>query len=90
VHKGQRLPPTSEPAKSAIPVPEGQHRDMRPPEQDGPSPLPLKAFVLLLALGLITSSGLGVTIALNNSLTRFTSVMLLFAGTVVPLILIFV
>ena len=53
----------------------------------GPSPLPLKIFVVLLSLGLITSTLLGITIALNNRAMRRTSIVMLIAGTVLPLLL---
>jgi len=56
----------------------------------GPSPLPLKIFVIVLALGLITSTTLGITIALNNRAMRRTSIVLLLAGTVLPLLLLLV
>ncbi|MEP7008134.1 MAG: hypothetical protein ABI810_19300 [Sphingomonas bacterium] len=56
----------------------------------GPSPLPLKIFVVLLSLGLITSTLLGITIALNNRAMRRTSIVMLIAGTVLPLLLLLV
>lgn len=88
VHKDQRVPAAQTPARPAH-APGGDHHD-GPPRETGPSPVPLKAFVTLLALGLIISSGLGVTIALNNPLTRRTSLALLSAGTILPILLLFV
>lgn len=55
-----------------------------------PSPLPLKIFVVLMALGLIVSTLLGVTIALNNRATRRVSILMLVAGTMLPCILLWV
>jgi len=55
-----------------------------------PSPLPLKIFVVLMALGLITSTLLGVTIALNNRATRRVSIVMLVAGAVLPCVLLWV
>lgn len=55
----------------------------------GPSPWPLKIFVLCLALGLGTSALLGITIALKNKATRQTSLILLAAGTLLPIVLLF-
>lgn len=90
VHKDQRIPPTSEPARPLAHAPDGDHHEKHPPQETGPSPVPLKAFVILLSLGLITSAGLGVTIALQNPLTRQTSLILLGIGTVLPILLLFV
>ncbi len=55
-----------------------------------PSPLPLKIFVVLMSIGLIISTLLGVTIALNNRTTRRVSIMMLIAGTVLPCVLLWV
>jgi hypothetical protein len=61
-----------------------------PSIQKHPSPLPLKIFVVLMALGLITSTLLGVTIALNNRSMRRVSIIMLVIGTVLPLTLFWV
>ena len=98
VHKDQTLP-RAEPAKpaplpkaeAAKPAPDDDHdhdHDHQAPR--GPSPLPLKIFVVLLSLGLITSTLLGITIALNNRAMRRTSIVMLIAGTVLPLLLLLV
>jgi hypothetical protein len=58
-----------------------------PKPAKGPSPLPLKIFVVLMGLGLITSTLLGVTIALNSRATRRVSFVMLAIGTVLPLVL---
>ncbi|MDB5707946.1 MAG: hypothetical protein JWL96_16 [Sphingomonas bacterium] len=58
-----------------------------PQPAKGPSPLPLKIFVVLMAIGLITSTLLGVTIALNNRATRRVSILMLVAGAVLPCVL---
>ncbi|MDB5720270.1 MAG: hypothetical protein JWP15_888, partial [Alphaproteobacteria bacterium] len=55
-----------------------------------PSPLPLKIFVLLMAVGLGLSSLLGATIALTNRATRRSAIVLLAAGTVLPCVLLWV
>ncbi len=89
VHKDQRVPAAQAPARPAVRAPGGERHE-GPPKQTGPSTVPLKVFVVLLALGLILSSALGVTIALNNPLTRRTSLALLGAGTIVPILLLFV
>jgi len=52
-----------------------------------PSRLPMQIFVALLSIGLIISSLLGVMIALTSSATRRVSIVMLVAGTVLPLLL---
>ncbi|WP_404711894.1 hypothetical protein [Sphingomonas sp. MMS24-J13] len=93
VHKDQRVPPAAE-HKGATDrqpgAPQAAHRRAKPPEELGPSPIPLKAFVLLLALGLITSSALGAVIALNSPATRRMSLVLLALGTVLPVLLLYI
>ena len=98
VHKDQALPraeppkPAPPPEADAVkPDSDGDHdhdHDHQAPR--GPSPLPLKIFVVLLSLGLITSTLLGITIALNNRAMRRTSIVMLIAGTVLPLLLLLV
>jgi hypothetical protein len=99
VHKDQTLPH----AKPAKPVaaaasqakgdkPDGDHDADHHDDhlaKRGPSPLPLKIFVVLLATGLIVSALLGVTIALNAASTRRISLGMLAAGTLVPLLLLY-
>lgn len=51
------------------------------------SRLPMQIFVTLLSIGLIVSSLLGVMIALNNKATQHISLLMLVAGTALPLIL---
>ena len=103
VHKDQTLP-RAEPPKPAPPRPkadaakpavdsdhdhDGDH-DHEHQAPRGPSPLPLKIFVVLLSLGLITSTLLGITIALNNRAMRRTSIVMLIAGTLLPLLLLLI
>ncbi len=52
--------------------------------------VPLKAFVLLLALGLMTSTVIGILIALQNAAMRRNSWIALGAGVAVPLLLMLV
>jgi len=88
VHKDQQ-PPRDKPRKPPRP-PAGQHEKPRPappPSTRMLSPLPLKIFVTGLSIGLILSTLLGITIALNNRATRRASLILLAAGTIVPLLL---
>ena len=89
VHKDQRplkiAPAKPEPSGPAPQKDEHAHDH----EDGGPSPVPMKAFVLLLSIGLIISSLLGVTIALTNRATRRSSILALAFGAVTPLILLY-
>ena len=89
IHKDQTLPHAR--PDRATPARAEHKPDARDAGRDkpapGPSPWPLKIFVLCLALGLGTSAVLGVTIALKNKATRQTSLILLAAGTVLPIVL---
>ena len=97
VHKDQALPhekPAKPAAKlevaAAAPHADDHGDDHHHEGPKGPSPLPLKIFVVLLALGLTISTLLGVTIALTNRAMRQISIGLLVAGTVLPLLLLVV
>lgn len=91
VHKDQRLlrvaPPKGPPP--AIGDKDDDHGPS-PQEDAGPSPILLKAFVLLLSLGLIVSSILGMTIAVTNRASRKQSIVTLVLGGLVPVVLLFV
>jgi hypothetical protein len=52
-----------------------------------PFTLPMKIFATLMAIGLMLSALLGVTIALNNRATRRVSIAMLAAGALLPLAL---
>jgi hypothetical protein len=91
VHKDQRAPRVRPPKPAQPPQKQGDHDDHGPAarQEKGPSPIPLKAFVLLLSLGLIASSLLGVTIALTSKVGRGRNVAVLVAGAVLPVLLLF-
>lgn len=90
IHKDQALPrekaagPYRHAPAPAAPAKPAVKRAPRP------SPLPLKVFVVLLSAGLIASALLGVAIALNGAATRRMSVLMLIAGTILPLILLLI
>lgn len=89
VHKDQQQP-RDQPRRRPAPPPGAQAAPHHAPPSASPrlfSPLPLKIFVTALSIGLILSTLLGITIALNNPLTRRISIILLIAGTIVPLLL---
>lgn len=54
------------------------------------SPWPLKIFVGLMSIGLIFSTVLGMTIALNNRQTRRTSQIMLGVGTILPILMLLI
>jgi hypothetical protein len=89
VHKDQHLPevgpqlPTAVRATPAAPAPRVTHEETK-------SPLPLKLFVLALAIGLCATSLVGVTIALSDARSRRQTALLLVLGTLAPLLLLFV
>ena len=56
----------------------------------GPSPLPLKIFVVLLSIALAISTIMGIVIALANRSMRRVSIVLLVLGTVAPVVLLWV
>jgi hypothetical protein len=98
IHKDQSLPhakpeqpaPKADVVKPAAKPEAADDHDHDHQAPRGPSPLPLKIFVVILALGLITSTLLGITIALNNRAMRRTSIVMLIAGTLLPLLLLLV
>ena len=87
VHKDQEPPHE---AKSP-PDLRGKHKvDPRPSGPTAaalPNPLPLKIFVLLMALGLLLSALVGLTIALANRVTRRRYLAILVAGAIAPMVL---
>ena len=96
VHKDQSLPREKReaarlPKPSAAPAAAARDGGDRPPTQSSPptrsSPLPLKIFVALMSVGLLASAILGIVIALTNRTMRRTSVIVLVAGTALPLLL---
>jgi hypothetical protein len=52
-----------------------------------PNPLPLKTFVVLMAIGLLTSTLIGLTIALSNRNSRRKYLVALAAGAIAPIVL---
>ena len=87
VHKDQGPPreakakPAGETPKPPMPKPAGDAAAKRP------NPLPLKIFVVLMAIGLLLSTITGLTVALANPRTRRTYLAILIAGAVVPCVL---
>lgn len=91
VHKDQGPP---RPPRAEKPRPAGEASKPRAEaERAGPkrpSPLPLKIFVMLLAIALAFSTITGVVIALSIGSMRRISIVLLVAGAIVPIILLWV
>ena len=57
------------------------------PEPTTRSQTLLKAFVVLMAIGLVTSAGLGIFIAVINERTRRTALVMLGIGLLLPIVL---
>lgn len=90
VHKDQSLPREKRYAPSVTKpsiVPTALPRGGEDGPLVRPSPLPLKIFVALMSVGLLVSAILGIVIALTNRTARRTSVIVLVAGAVLPLLL---
>lgn len=92
IHKNQ-APPREKPARpTAAPKQPGETPgDRRPAGEAPPRPgmgvLGLKIFVVLLGIALIASTLLGILIALNTRPARRVGIIMLVAGTVLPIVL---
>ena len=94
VHKKQTLQ-SGEPKRPRPPQAEGQNANKTPEKPDGdeaksargPSPWPLKWFVVLMSLGLTITSGLGIYMAFKYERNKAIVWGLLIAGTLLPLAL---
>jgi hypothetical protein len=93
IHKDQRLakphhrhaPPSAEGAKA-------EHAPELAPDEhqsEQPSSLPLKCFVLLLALGLMATAALGIYMAFQNRSNRRITGIMLVTGFVLPIALLY-
>ncbi len=95
VHKNQTLavrerPPGPPPSKSgASATPPRSEGAGEAPHESGPSPLPLKIYVLLMAVGLIATTLLGIWMAFKYSRDKRVVWGLLAAGVLLPVILLF-
>ena len=91
--RGRETPaagPAAREAREHDAVAPAAKRDADTPRRPSrPSPLPLKVFVLLVAVGLMVSAVLGVWVALQMRAMRRLTLLLLAAGTVVPIVLLF-
>ena len=92
MHKNQRLARPRDPRAGAAPMAAKSARhapaDAAPPK--AAAHLPLKIFVVVMAIGLIASAGLGVYIALRNRATRGVALLMLAIGAAAPVALLFV
>lgn len=97
VHKDQHLPqararraaPTATAAAPVATAPVAQPASAPTAEapREEKSTLPLKLFVLTLAIGLCATSLVGLTIALTNPRSRKESAVMLVLGTLLPVLL---
>jgi hypothetical protein len=87
LHKDQELPRPKPPEAGGDHHGEEHHG---PPQKPNYASGPLKIFVLSLSVGLITSTLLGVYIGLQNKTYRRGSLIALFLGVALPLVLIWI
>ncbi len=91
VHKDSSMPRQRDESPSQRRSPVVSRSNVKPSSSpskgQGASRLPMKIFVVLMSIGLAVSALLGVVIALNNKATRRVSIVMLFAGAVLPLLL---
>lgn len=94
VHKDSRVPVAKAPEAHEEHADDHDHADPAPapaakPAKPAPKgyTLPMKVFAVLMAIGLMFSALLGVTIALNSRQTRRMTIAMLVAGSVLPLAL---
>ena len=96
VHKDQHLPHAhprpADPAQAAPAT--NVARPVRAPSAEAPdqekSTLPLKLFVLALAIGLCVTALVGLTLAFTNPRSRKQSAVILVLGTLLPALLLFI
>ncbi|MBY0282545.1 MAG: hypothetical protein K2W81_01125 [Sphingomonas sp.] len=86
IHKKQDLPKPRKPRPEAKRAPGGE----APPATPAHSPYPLKVFTGLMSVGLMLSTLLGIWIALSMRASRRVSLMMLVAGTALPVALLLV
>lgn len=82
LHKKQDLPRPRPPRAEGKAPKRGERGEAPPPAH---SPFPLKVFVGLMSLGLLASTLLGIWIALSLRVSRRLSLVMLAAGTLLPL-----
>ena len=96
VHKDQSLPRAKHEthASQRLATNSGVPGKRQPGGEDRPStrpsPLPLKIFVAMMAVGLLLSALLGIVIAFTSRTMRRPAVIVLAAGTILPLLLLLV
>jgi hypothetical protein len=96
IHKDQMLAKPHKPHLHASPTAKAENHpeDAQKPAEDGEQPpshsaFPLKCFVLLLAIGLMTSAALGIYLALQSRNNRRMAWIMLASGILLPIGLIF-
>jgi len=96
IHRDQRLEGEHHSHEDAAPVENAPAHDEHPPgaahgeeHKEAPSSLPLKCFVLLLAIGLMATAALGVYMALQSRNNRRIAWIMLAGGVIVPIVLLF-
>jgi len=93
VHKDSSLPRVKAPKPTETEKAVAPDKPKGSPVNTGEkkrSKLPLQIFVVLLSIGLLISTVLGIVIALNNRKMRRATITLLIAGTVLPAALLYI
>lgn len=96
VHKDQSLPREAKPKPNVVGMVADAVKAATAPKPSSdttakrPNPLPLKIFVVLMALGLLLSTIVGLTIALANPRTRKTHLAIMAAGAILPCVLLWI
>jgi hypothetical protein len=95
IHKDSKLPrakaPQTEPGEGATAkapgVPAAEAAAPAKPKPPKVFKLPMQVFLVAMSVGLMLSAFLGIAIAINNRTTRRLSIIMLAAGTILPIIL---
>jgi hypothetical protein len=94
IHKDSKLPraeaPQTEHDEAAVKGPGGATAEAAKPVKPKPpgvNKLPMQVFLVAMSVGLMLSAFLGIAIAINNRTTRRLSIIMLAAGTILPIIL---
>ncbi len=76
-------------AKSEVPKPEVPKPPPTAPTQAPPNPLPMKIFFAATALALVISTGTGIAMAWRYARRKSSVLLILAAGTALPILLLF-
>jgi hypothetical protein len=87
IHRDSKLPKAKPAAEQDHDAPKPAATAPAKPRPPGPNKLPMQILMVVMSVALMFSALLGVVIALNNRQTRQMSLVMLAAGTVLPIVL---